>query len=165
MGVWPPSKDDRSKVGKLWNVVDRLLSNRPAPFEQFENDSIYDEISGKHLPFVPIATSSTPIAMSSTSASRSIETVMSSPTSHERCLDAERRRRASLLPPNAICEACGEDDPLLLETNVAMVLCADDAAIDRRQERSQRHHLASRLWSIVLDLTKLAPHRDCAATS
>ena len=52
VGVWPPSKDDRSKVGKFWNVVDRLLSNQPAPFEQFENDSIYDEISGKHLPFV-----------------------------------------------------------------------------------------------------------------
>jgi hypothetical protein len=52
VGVWPPSKDDRSKVGKYWGTVDRLLSNQPASFERFENDSIYDEIGGKRLPFV-----------------------------------------------------------------------------------------------------------------
>jgi hypothetical protein len=52
VGVWPPSKADRSKVNKYWSMVDRLLSNQPASFEHFENDSIYDEISGKHLPFV-----------------------------------------------------------------------------------------------------------------
>ncbi len=52
VGVWPPSRDDRSKVGKYWSSVDRLLSNLPASFEQFEGDSIFDEISGKRLPFV-----------------------------------------------------------------------------------------------------------------
>jgi hypothetical protein len=52
VGVWPPSKDDRSKLGKYWGTVDRLLSNRPASFVRFEGDSIYDEISGKHLPFI-----------------------------------------------------------------------------------------------------------------
>ena len=52
VGVWPPSKDDRSKVGKYWSTVDRLLSNQPASFDRFEGDSIYDEISGKRLPFV-----------------------------------------------------------------------------------------------------------------
>lgn len=52
VGVWPPSKDDRKKVGKYWSTVDRLLSNQPASFESFEGDSIFDEISGKRLPFV-----------------------------------------------------------------------------------------------------------------
>jgi hypothetical protein len=50
--VWPPSKADRSKEGSYWNEVDSLLSNRPASFERFEGESIYDEISGKRLPFV-----------------------------------------------------------------------------------------------------------------
>jgi hypothetical protein len=50
--VWPPSKGDRSKEGSYWNEVDSLLSNRPASFQQFKGTSIYDEISGKHLPFV-----------------------------------------------------------------------------------------------------------------
>ncbi len=52
VGVWPPSKDDRSKVGKYWRQVDRLLAHQPASFEQFDGDSIYDEIGGKRLPFV-----------------------------------------------------------------------------------------------------------------
>jgi len=52
VGVWPPSKDDRSKLGKYWGTVDRLLSNQPATFDRFEGDSIYDEISGERLPFV-----------------------------------------------------------------------------------------------------------------
>lgn len=52
VGVWPPSKDDRAKVGKFWSTVDRLLSNQPASFDQFESDTIYDEITGKRLTFV-----------------------------------------------------------------------------------------------------------------
>jgi hypothetical protein len=52
VGVWPPSKDDRSKEGQYWGTVDRLFSNQPASFERFEGDSIFDEISGKRLPFV-----------------------------------------------------------------------------------------------------------------
>ena len=50
--VWPPSKDDRSKEGRFWVMVDRLLSNQHASFAEFEGDSIFDEISGKRLPFV-----------------------------------------------------------------------------------------------------------------
>jgi hypothetical protein len=52
VGVWPPSKDDRSKVGRYWGIVDRLLSNQSASFARFEGGSIYDEISRKRLPFV-----------------------------------------------------------------------------------------------------------------
>jgi len=52
VGVWPPSKDDRSKVGRYWGTVDKLLSNRQASFDQFEGDSVFDEISGAWLPFV-----------------------------------------------------------------------------------------------------------------
>lgn len=52
VGVWPPSKDDRSKEGKYWGTVDKLFSNQPASFASFEGDSIYDEISGTRLSFV-----------------------------------------------------------------------------------------------------------------
>jgi hypothetical protein len=78
---------------------------------------------------------------------------MSSPSSREHDLDAERQRRASLLPPNAACEACGDPDPLLLDADVSLVLCADDAAIDQGRESVERHHLGRRGWNIVLDLT------------
>jgi hypothetical protein len=78
---------------------------------------------------------------------------MSSSDLRERALDAERARRADLLPPGAACEACGEDDPLLLDGDAALVLCADDAAIDRGRELVDEHHLAGRRWDIVLDLT------------
>jgi hypothetical protein len=50
--VWPPSAADRSKVGRFWNQVDRLLANLPASFEEFGGDSIFDEISGERFPFV-----------------------------------------------------------------------------------------------------------------
>jgi hypothetical protein len=52
VGVWPSSKDDRSKEGKYWGTVDKLFSNQPASFASFDGDSIYDEISGTRLPFV-----------------------------------------------------------------------------------------------------------------
>jgi hypothetical protein len=78
---------------------------------------------------------------------------MSSPSPREHALDAERRRHASLLPPGAACDACGEPDPLLLDADLAMVLCADDAAIDQRRDPVESHHLAGRRWKIGLDLT------------
>lgn len=68
-------------------------------------------------------------------------------------LEAERARRADLLPPNASCEACGEDDPLVLDGDAALLLCADDAAIHRGEDPVEQHHLAGRGWDIVLDLT------------
>ena len=70
--------------------------------------------------------------------------------SHE--LDAERAQRATLLPPGARCEACGEDDPLTLDGDASLLLCADDAAIDQGRENAEEHHLAGRRWKIVLDL-------------
>jgi hypothetical protein len=50
--VWPPSSDDRSKIGKYFGQIDRLLAHLPASFAPFEGDSIYDELSGEHLPFI-----------------------------------------------------------------------------------------------------------------
>jgi hypothetical protein len=52
IGVWPPSKEDRSKIGRYWSAVDRLLANLPAPLDQFVGDSIFDAVSGQRLPFV-----------------------------------------------------------------------------------------------------------------
>jgi hypothetical protein len=53
IGVWPPSKADRSKVGRYWNAIDTFLGNGSrTTLDQFEGDSIFDEISGEHLPFV-----------------------------------------------------------------------------------------------------------------
>lgn len=91
--------------------------------------------------------------MNSISGFPSIATGMSLRSPHEYNLDAERRRRVAFLPPNAICEACGETDPLLLNSDLAKVLCADDAAIDQRREPVDSHHLAGHWWKIVLDLT------------
>jgi len=53
----------------------------------------------------------------------------------------------------AACEACGEEDLLLLDGDAALVLCADDAAIDQGREMAEEHHLAGGGWDIVLDLT------------
>jgi hypothetical protein len=50
--VYPPSKDDRSKIGKYFGQVDRMLANLPYSFEEFDDNSIYDELSGEHLPFI-----------------------------------------------------------------------------------------------------------------
>ena len=49
--------------------------------------------------------------------------------------------------------ACGEDDPLMLDGDASLVLCADDAAIDQRREPIEQHHVARHGWDIVLDLT------------
>jgi len=68
-------------------------------------------------------------------------------------LEAERFRRASLLPPGAACEACSTADPLLLDGDAARMLCADDAAIDGRRDLVGRHHLAGKPWPIVLDVS------------
>jgi hypothetical protein len=50
--VYPPLEDDRSKIGKYFGQIDRMLANLPYSFAEFEGDSIYDEISGKRLPFI-----------------------------------------------------------------------------------------------------------------
>lgn len=50
--VYPPSKDDRSKIGKYFGQIDRMLANAPYSFAEFNDDSIYDELSGERLPFI-----------------------------------------------------------------------------------------------------------------
>ncbi len=50
--VYPPSKDDRSKIGKYFGQIDRMLANAPYSFAEFNHDSIYDELSGERLPFI-----------------------------------------------------------------------------------------------------------------
>ena len=39
-------------------------------------------------------------------------------------LNEERARRAALLPENASCEVCGESDPIVLNSDERMILCA-----------------------------------------
>ena len=46
-------------------------------------------------------------------------------------LDDERARCAATLPAGAACEACGEDDPLVLNSDDRMILCAECDAIAR----------------------------------
>jgi hypothetical protein len=50
--VWPRSFEDRSKIGKYFGQVDRLLSNLPFSFAEFEGNFIFDELSGERLPFI-----------------------------------------------------------------------------------------------------------------
>ena len=68
-------------------------------------------------------------------------------------LEAERHRRTGLLPPDAQCEVCGEADPLVLEADASILLCADHAAVASGREPVEEHHLAGRPWLIVLNLT------------
>lgn len=90
--------------------------------------------------------------MSSTSARASTATAATDViNSMNGVLAAERFQRGTLLPPGAACETCYESDPLKLDANAAVVLCADHAAINGR--RVERHHLAGKPWPIVLDVS------------
>lgn len=50
--VYPPSKDDRSKIGKYFGQIDRILANAPYSLVEFNDDSIYDELSGQRFTFI-----------------------------------------------------------------------------------------------------------------
>ena len=50
--VYPPEKSDRSKIGKYFGQIDRMLANQAYSFAEFHGDSIYDELSGQRLPFI-----------------------------------------------------------------------------------------------------------------
>jgi hypothetical protein len=50
--VYPPPKDDRSKIGKYFGQIDRMQANLPYSFAEFEGDSIYDELSGERFAFI-----------------------------------------------------------------------------------------------------------------
>ena len=57
-------------------------------------------------------------------------------------LDAQRARRAAMLPPNAGCAVCGERDPLVLVPDHRRILCADHDAIRRGRAPLERQHVA-----------------------
>ena len=50
-------------------------------------------------------------------------------------LDDERARCAATLPAGAACEACGEGDPLVLNSDDRMILCAECDAIREASSR------------------------------
>jgi len=74
-------------------------------------------------------------------------------------LNAERARRAALLPENASCEACGEADPLVLNSDERMILCAEHAAIRHGRSPIEEHHVAGRRYSAVTIFVPLNVHR------
>ena len=61
-------------------------------------------------------------------------------------LDDERARCAAMLPPNASCEACLESDPLVLNCDCRMILCAECDAIARGIEPIELHQYGGRRW-------------------
>ena len=51
--IWPPSQGDRSQLGRFWAAYENLRDNtgRLRPID-FAGQTIYDEISGRHLEFL-----------------------------------------------------------------------------------------------------------------
>jgi hypothetical protein len=74
-------------------------------------------------------------------------------------LNAERARRAALLPEGASCEVCGEGDPIVLNSDERMILCAEHAAIRQNRSAVEEHHVASRRYSGVTIFVPLNLHR------
>jgi len=80
-----------------------------------------------------------------------------------RHLDDERARCAAMLPEGAACEACGEDDPLALNTDDRMILCAECDAIRRGKRPIEEHHVAGRRSSSVAFWVPANLHRRLTA--
>lgn len=78
-------------------------------------------------------------------------------------LNAERGRRAALLPENASCEDCGEPDPIALNSDERMILCAEHAAIRQGRSAIEEHHVAGRRYSAVTIFVPLNLHRRLTA--
>lgn len=74
-------------------------------------------------------------------------------------LDDDRARRAALLPPNARCESCGEDDALVLVADVRMILCADCDAMRHGRLPEEEHHVAGRRHSRLTVSVSVNEHR------
>jgi hypothetical protein len=74
-------------------------------------------------------------------------------------LNAERARRAGLLPEGASCEVCGEVDPIVLNSDERMTLCAEHAAIRQGRSPIEEHHVAGRRYSAVTIFVPLNLHR------
>lgn len=64
-------------------------------------------------------------------------------------LDDERARCAAMLPVGAACEACGERDPLALNCDDRMILCAECGAVRSGRTPMEEHHVAGRRYSAV----------------
>jgi Zn ribbon nucleic-acid-binding protein len=80
-----------------------------------------------------------------------------------RSLDDERARCAALLPAGAACEACGEDDSLVLNSDDRMILCAECDAIRNGRSQNEKHHVAGRRYSAVTLLVPANLHRRLTA--
>jgi hypothetical protein len=78
-------------------------------------------------------------------------------------LDEERARRAALLPEGASCEVCREPDPLVLNSDERMILCAEHAAIRQARIPIEEHHVAGRRYSAVTIFVPLNLHRRLTA--
>jgi hypothetical protein len=78
-------------------------------------------------------------------------------------LDEERARRAALLPEGASCEVCGESDPIVLNSDERMILCAEHAAIHQGRSPIEEHHVAGRHYSAVTIFVPLNLHRRLTA--
>jgi hypothetical protein len=74
-------------------------------------------------------------------------------------LNPERVRRAALLPEDASCEECGESDPIVLNSDERMILCAEHAAIRQGRSPFEEHHVAGRRYSAVTIFVPLNLHR------
>jgi hypothetical protein len=74
-------------------------------------------------------------------------------------LNAERARRAALLPEGASCEVCGESDSIVLNCDGRMTLCAEHAAIRQGRRSIEEHHVAGRRYSAVTIFVPLNLHR------
>jgi hypothetical protein len=74
-------------------------------------------------------------------------------------LNAERARRGALLPEGASCEVCGEGDPIVLNSDGRMILCAEHAAVRQNRSAIEEHHVAGRRYSGVTIFVPLNLHR------
>lgn len=69
---------------------------------------------------------------------------------YKRLLQVERRKRASLFPPDSSCARCGLRDVLVFEQQHGIILCADCAAIERGKAPLEGHHVFSKRTPLII---------------